>query len=132
MEETENKRNRKNIPKNVQLEVWKRDNWFCRYCHRPVFYSPALKLFNELNPNHQYYHKNGKTGKMLQLFQWSWASVDHITPFTRNGKDDVENYVTACWECNLKYNDKLVGEGKPAPREVIKSTWDGFFGLYKN
>jgi len=121
---------RKNIPKKIQLEVWNRDNWHCRYCGKPIFYTPALKLFDKLNPDHFYFHSNGKIGKMLPLFIWSWASIDHIDPFSKGGPDTIKNFVSACWECNLKYNDKSIEEGKPVPKEIIQSPWDGFYGLY--
>jgi len=121
---------RENIPPKVQLEVWQRDNWHCRYCGKPVFFAKTLKLLSEMNPNHEYFHPNGKTGAILPLFQWSWASVDHILPVSKGGKNELENYVTACWECNLKIRDK-VGSDKPTLREKFESTWDGFYGLYE-
>jgi 5-methylcytosine-specific restriction endonuclease McrA len=123
---------RKSIPKETQLLIWKRDNWTCRYCGEPVFFAPALKLLDKLNPNHGYYHKNGKSGSILPLFQWGWASVDHITPHSKGGEHAKENFVTACWECNLMWREKT--EGKPAPtknNEIAKKLeWDGFSGLY--
>jgi len=115
----------------IQLEIWQRDNWHCRYCGCPVFYARTLKLMSNLNPNHSYFHSNGKSGELLPLFQWSWASVDHVRPFAKGGEDMVDNYVTACWQCNLKYRDKEVGVKKPIPNKIIDSNWDGFFGLYK-
>lgn len=119
---------RKSIPKKDQLRVWKRDNWHCRYCNVPVFFNPVLKLFNELNPGHQYYHRNGKTGELIPLFQWQPATVDHVVPVKSGGRNEMDNYVTACWQCNLDYRDKQIG--KPPPGEIIKSSWDGFSGLY--
>ena len=122
---------RKNIPLKIQILVFERDNWHCRYCEKPVFFAKALKLLDELNPHHEYFHPNGKTGAMLPLFQWSWATVDHITPASKEGKDALENYVTACWKCNLKYREKTEAQGKPKPKDKKESKWDGFYGLYK-
>jgi len=123
---------RKTIPLKVQLEVWNRDYWTCRYCGEPVFFAPALKVLNRINPNHGYYHRNGKSGAILPLFQWRWASVDHILPVTKGGENELDNYVTACWECNLKWNDRT--EGKPEPNhcnETAKNIgWDGLYGVY--
>ena len=122
---------RKNIPPKTQLEVWRRDNWHCRYCHCTIIYAPALKLLNKLNPGHIYFHSNGKMGEMLPLFIYSWASVDHIKPFAKKGYDNIENYVSACWQCNMKHGDKEVGQGKSAPKEIVESRWDGFYGLHQ-
>jgi 5-methylcytosine-specific restriction endonuclease McrA len=120
------------ISKRIQLLVFKRDNWTCRYCGDPVFFSPALKLLNGINPRHGYYHKNGKTGRMLPLLQWKWASVDHINPHSKGGEHSEENFVTACWECNLKWREKT--DGKPNQNKCNKIAkdlnWDGFSGLY--
>jgi len=121
---------RKNIPKKIQLEVWKRDSWHCRYCGKPVFFSPTLKLLDQINPNHTYYHKNGKTGKMLELFQKMWASVDHIVPISKGGENEIDNYATACWKCNLKFREKMVGKDKSNPLDPEAKEWDGFSGLY--
>ncbi|MFH0834725.1 MAG: HNH endonuclease [Candidatus Micrarchaeota archaeon] len=118
---------RKSIPLKSQVGVWARDNWHCRYCGNPVFFAPTLKLLENINPGHSYFHPNGKEGKLLPLFQWSWASVDHVLPVSAGGKNEIGNYVTACWKCNLKLGDKLE---KPKLQEITKSDWDGFYGLY--
>ncbi len=121
---------RKNIPAKIQLEVWNRDNWHCRYCDKPIFYTLSLKILDKINPKHSYFHPNGKTGEILPLFIYSWASVDHVKPFSKQGSDEKENYVSACWECNMKYGNMEVGQGKPEPKGIIESNWDGFYGLY--
>ncbi len=125
---------REPIPKKLQLKILNRDNWTCRYCDDSVFFSPTLKLLNELSPNHGYYHPNGKTDKMLSLFQWRWASVDHIVPVTKGGTNEEANLVTACWRCNLNLNDKSTDKGKPQPNQLNKSAievnWDGLSSLY--
>jgi hypothetical protein len=98
------------------------------------FLCATLKLLDELSPGHGYYHSNGKSDSMLSLFQWKWASVDHVIPFSKNGRDVEENYVTACWRCNLDLNDKSEEGGKPFPNEVdndnAKLKWDGLSSVY--
>ena len=118
----------------IRLEVWRRDCWTCRYCENPVFFAPTLKLLNKINPNHGYYHPHGKNNKILSLFQWRWASVDHVSPKSKGGKNSLDNYVTACWKCNLTFSDKTKKEGKAEPMpisEVARNiNWDGFSSLY--
>ena len=121
---------RENIPPKIRIEVWKRDNWHCLYCGKPVFYAPSLKLLEKLNPGHKYFHPNGEDGSMLSLFHRSWSSVDHIIPVSKGGKNEMTNYATSCMDCNQKFNEKEVGNGKIKPREIKPSSWDGFFGLY--
>lgn len=118
----------------IRLEVWRRDCWTCRYCENPVFFAPTLKLLNKINPNHGYYYPHGKNNKILSLFQWRWASVDHVNPKSKGGKNSLDNYVTACWKCNLTFSDKTKKEGKAEPMpisEVARNiNWDGFSSLY--
>ena len=124
----------KSISKEIQLKVWNRDNWTCKYCGEPVFFAPTLKLLNETSPNHGYYHPHGKADSILTLFQWRWASIDHIFPHSKGGEDSEENYVTACWECNLKINDMTTKQGKPTPNKMNENAkivnWDGLSSLY--
>ena len=125
---------RKNFTKAEQLCVWQRDAWHCRYCLSPVFFSPALKLLEGLSPGHGYYHRNGKTGEMLPLFQWGWASVDHIVPVTANGTNEPVNLVTACWRCNLRKNDSLPSNSDPVlaiPEDLRTLRWDGLASVYE-
>jgi 5-methylcytosine-specific restriction endonuclease McrA len=121
------------ITKKEQLQVFKRDNWTCKYCGDPVFFSPTLKLLENRSPGHGYYHQHGKGGEMLELFRTKWASVDHINPVTKGGQNELDNYATACWECNLTMNDTAV-ENKPSHNKTnqdnIESNWDGFLSLY--
>lgn len=34
--------------------------------------------------------------------------LDHIIPFSKNGKDDESNYQTLCQPCNRKKKDRLI------------------------
>ena len=125
---------RKNISKEIQLIVWRRDHWTCRYCNEPVFFNPTFKLFDKISPNHGYYHPHGKSDARHQFIEKRMATVDHIIPLSRGGSDTIDNYVTACWECNLKYREKTFDEGKPKPlpinKKAAKLNWDGFSSLY--
>lgn len=123
---------RESINKKTQLEVFNRDKWHCRYCCDAVIYSPVLKVFESISPGHGYYHPHGKTGKMLRYFANKFASVDHIIAVTKGGSNEIDNYVTSCWECNLKFGNKSHSEGKPNPKDIIdvKLNWDGMLSLY--
>ncbi|MFH1825140.1 MAG: HNH endonuclease [Candidatus Firestonebacteria bacterium] len=122
------------ISNKTRIEVWNRDHWICRYCNTPVFFAPTLKLFNELSPDHCYYHPNGKEGEIIPVFQWGWASVDHVHPKSKGGEDSLDNFVTSCWKCNLSINNKTKEQGKPDPIPLDEITtykkWDGLSSLY--
>ena len=123
---------REPISKQIQYEIFCRDNWHCRYCSDSVFFSPILKILETISPDHGYYHPNGKTGEMLPLFANKFASIDHIIPVTKGGVNDIDNYVTSCWECNLKYGNTSHDGGKPLPSPIntTNTKWDGFCSLY--
>lgn len=38
------------------------------------------------------------------------ATVDHVFPVSRGGTNDINNLVTACWQCNRSKSDMLVHE----------------------
>ena len=122
---------RKTIPKAIQLKIWNRDHWTCRYCGEAIFFSPTLKLLNTISPGHGYYHKNGKSNAMIDIFQWKWASVDHVHPHAKGGLDSEENYVSACWQCNLSYRDGLDKLQPTAMNtSAVETNWDGLSSLY--
>jgi hypothetical protein len=78
----------KGVHRIVRWEVFARDGFTCRYCGR----SPAT-------------HK----GTSLE--------IDHRHPRSKGGTDDIENLLTACFECNNGKSDKLVPE-PPALSQV--------------
>ena len=47
-------------------------------------------------------------------------------------ENNLDNYVTSCWECNLKFGNKTHEEGKPQPNPISSSDvkWDGLSSLY--
>jgi hypothetical protein len=125
---------RRSISKRIQLEVWFRDNWTCRFCNEPVIFSPTLKLLNEISPNHGYYHRHNNERKMMKRFAKLWASVDHVEPHSRGGAHDKNNFATACWHCNNTLNNKTKKEGKPEllpiNQKMLGMRWDGMASLY--
>ncbi|MEK7534295.1 MAG: HNH endonuclease [Patescibacteria group bacterium] len=71
--------NNRTIPLGIRLEVLARDNFRCVYCGK----NPSTDLGTKLH-------------------------VDHITPFSKGGKTNLENLQTLCSDCNLgKSNKKL-------------------------
>lgn len=122
------------IPKRLQMAVFYRDYWHCRYCLEPVFFNPTLKLLDKLSPGHGYYHPHGKTGDSLPLFQWYFASADHIRPVADGGENSLENLVTACWKCNLEKRDADPTKYPLLDVPLAKSglCWDGLASIYQD
>lgn len=68
----------RNIPQWVKVAVLKRDKHRCRLCHRSLSRHPKLVEF------------------------------DHIKPFSKGGKNTVNNVQVLCLACNRKKSDKLI------------------------
>ncbi len=108
---------RKFLPKVLQLSVFRRDNWLCYWCKRPVIFSPAFKLLeSELKgagfANLAYYHPHG-TRRDAPLLDELGAAIDHIQAFSTGGACSQENFRTACWKCNMgAARETLPSEGK--------------------
>ena len=69
---------RKQIPKSVRFEVFKRDKFTCQYC-------------GESAPN-----------VILE--------VDHITPVSKGGSNEIINLITSCRDCNRGKTDKKLDD----------------------
>lgn len=126
---------RKAIPKKIQSQIFIRDKWCCRYCGVEVFFSPALKALDSLSPNNGYYHRNGRKDKMSSHLLNRCAAIDHITPVTLGGTNNIDNLICACWECNsAKSNEepkKWMNKIIPIEKINMAEGWDGFLGILK-
>ncbi len=64
---------KRRIPEEVELEVFKRDNFTCQYC--------------------------GFVGDTFE--KWVFLQTDHFVPKSKGGSDDVNNLITSCISCNM-------------------------------
>ena len=107
------------------LRTWSADCWRCRYCEELVFFAPAFRVLARRFGNHGYFHPNWKPNESPLLIKRG-ASIDHVLAVTRGGQNTLDNYVSACWECNLaKSND---AGWTPTPRQ--SSSWDGLLAAF--
>ena len=56
------------------------------------------------------------------------SSYDHVLPLSFGGKNELANYVTACWVCQYGRADALLvdlGVVNPFDRPPILDEWDG-------
>jgi 5-methylcytosine-specific restriction endonuclease McrA len=126
----------------LQVRVFRRDRWICRWCHRPVIFAGALKLLEVL------VRERGHVGP-LAYFDMRWrrdraplldhlaAVVDHVEAFSGGGAHDESNFATACNKCNARKNNTRVEAFEQAvPQRKVKGKygepqhWDGFSALF--
>ena len=130
---------RRNIPRKLQVGVFRRDRWICQYCGKAVIFAPAMKYlqlelkssgFEELAYWRTDYDRNG-----APLLDALAATIDHVNPLSEGGSGDFENLATACNRCNISKNNSK-DWGSKCPRKHIKArhgepvNWDGLSSLF--
>ena len=130
------------VPVEVQVSVFVRDGWLCKWCHRPVVFAPVFRLLDGLVKSAGYpkpiaYFDSHWSRRSAPLLDHLGAVVDHVEAFSKGGLHGYRNFVTACNKCNARKNDRLAAEyvksepGKPVrgkhgePRD-----WDGLASLF--
>ncbi len=130
------------LPYEVQVRVFRRDGWLCRWCHRPVAFAPALRVLELLAREQGHegalaYHDPRWRRDRAPLLDHLGAVIDHVQAFSRGGAHDETNFVTACNKCNARKNNIVVEEFERAvPQKAVKGkygepeSWDGFSTLF--
>jgi 5-methylcytosine-specific restriction endonuclease McrA len=134
-------RSRKQIPRTLQVAVFRRDRWLCRWCKKPVIFGPAMKYLQHDLATSGYgklaYWSTAFNRRDSPLLDALAAAIDHVKPFSIGGTNDFENLVTACNKCNTsKNNTDLDKWQRKNPVKPIKGkfgepeNWDGLSNLF--
>ena len=121
----------------LQVRVFRRDVWLCRWCHRPVVFAPALKFLDGLarDRGHEgplaYHHKQCRRDQP-PLLDHLGAVIDHVEAFSTGGAHDETNFVTACNNCNAwKSSSSADAFKRAAPAHAVKGKYgDGHAYAY--
>lgn len=116
---------RKTIPYSVQVLVFARDRYTCRYCGRATVCPPALRYLSIHFPKILPFHPHGKWELTHPLYWDILASCDHVLPVSRGGTGDIQNLVTTCYRCNTIKSTFLLEELGWQLRPIADSEWDG-------
>lgn len=117
-------------PRNATLDqkraLHSRDGYHCRFCGIPVIPKEIRLRIQKHYPDVlRWGRKNEEQHFALQAM---CAQYDHVVPWSRGGKTELENMVVTCWPCNggrWDYTLEEVGLLDPRARKAIRSTWDG-------
>jgi 5-methylcytosine-specific restriction endonuclease McrA len=131
------------LSKPVQLSIFRRHGWLCRWCNKPVIFAPAMKFLelelrdSGLTAPLAYYHAHW-TRATAPLLDELGAVLDHVTAFSVGGECAIENLVTACAKCNgRKSAAPLENWNQRVIRKPIKGkygepqVWDGLSAVFK-
>lgn len=113
-------------PYGVELSIYKRDGWRCRFCQTRVISKDARKELNARLPNEaRWGKKNIEKHRGLSVLE---SSLDHLLPHNRGGDNELLNLVTACGPCQFGrggWTIEEVGIANPFNRAPIVDGWDG-------
>ena len=114
----------------IEYEIYSRDGWTCRFCDSKVISKKARAVFIKLFPEETRWHLP-EFQKHSALYAMS-SSLDHVVPHSRGGKNEIENFVTACYCCQFGRGQWTLEETEledPRKRPPISGTWDGLTRL---
>ena len=116
----------------VELSIYERDGWHCRFCNVPVVSKDVRKRLNKLFPDAaRWGSKNIEKHRALSILE---SSLDHITPHSRGGDNSLLNLVTACGPCQFGrggWTIEEVGINNPLSRAPVLDGWDGLRRLLR-
>jgi 5-methylcytosine-specific restriction endonuclease McrA len=121
--------NRPAIPKNLQIQVFRRDGWICRWCGRPVIFAPAMKYIDRFVRDSGFtgpiaYYDTHWSRRNAPLLDHLGAVIDHVNAHSRGGLDVLENFATACNKCNANKSnaprDEFVTR---SPRRTVRGKY---------
>ncbi len=126
----------------IQVQVFRRDRWLCRWCGCPVIFAPMLRYLAEfakqegLTSPLAYYNRNWRR-RDAPLLDHFGAVIDHVEAHSGGGSSAISNLATACNKCNGRKSASSAEDfSKRRPRIPVKGKygdpldWDGLSNLF--
>jgi 5-methylcytosine-specific restriction endonuclease McrA len=110
----------------VQEEIFYRDGWRCRFCGIKVISRSARKVLIDIFSSETHW-RNPEFKRHSSLYAMA-ASLDHVFPHGRGGKNEESNFVTACYCCQFGRGEWTLEEVEledPRHRLPVVDSWDG-------
>jgi 5-methylcytosine-specific restriction endonuclease McrA len=135
-------KNPRNAPHAVQVQVFRRDRWLCRWCGCPVIFAPVMRHLAELvkeegfSVTPAYYNRNWRR-RDAPLLDHMGAVIDHVEAHSGGGASVISNLATACNKCNARKSSSSAEVfSKRRPLIPVKgkygdpTEWDGLSSLF--
>ena len=113
-----------------QNSIFSRDGWRCRFCGIKVICKSARSDLTNIFPIQAHW-----TSLEFQRHSALYAmasSLDHVVPHGRGGKNELPNFVTACYCCQFGRGEWTLEEVEimdPRNREPVIDSWDGLYRI---
>ncbi len=133
---------RANLPKEIQVKIFRRDGWLCQWCKRAVIFSPVMKILSAELRNAgfaedlAYYHAHWAR-RNAPLIDELGAVLDHVHAFASGGTCSEDNLVTSCARCNgRKSAADLIAWEQREKRRLVQGKygepefWDGLSTVF--
>ena len=132
----------RNASHSVQVQVFRRDRWLCRWCGCPVIFAPVMRYLAEFlkqegcSVTPAYYNRNWRR-RDAPLLDHMGAVIDHVEAHSGGGASVISNLATACNKCNARKSSSTAEVfAKKRPLIPVKGKygdpqdWDGLSTLF--
>lgn len=110
-----------------QIEIFARDGWRCRFCGTKVICKAARTVLIRAFPQEAYWPRQ-EFKRHAALYALA-SSLDHVVPHARGGRNEVGNFVTACYCCQFGRGQWLLQEVEVEDPRVFPPLLDDWDGL---
>ncbi|MBN8697152.1 MAG: HNH endonuclease [Bacteroidetes bacterium] len=114
-------------PQKIQGAVFERDGYKCRYCGNKLLSQEFIRLFIKKLGSQLF--QRGETNITTHgIIHIAWPVADHVIPWNKGGRTNLENLVSSCATCNYGkdgYTIEQLGIQNPFYREPIPDKWNG-------
>ena len=113
--------------------VFARDGFLDRYTGERLVFPGALRVLSIKLPAAFPYHRNWKMSETHPAFWQLCATIDHVIPLARAGRDEETNLITTSMVRNSAKANGLLEEIGWVLRPIEHSgEWDGLTGWFMN
>ena len=110
-----------------QRQIFERDGWHCRCRGVPVVSPQACAHLSARHNSLRWGKRNAERHAGIFALM---ASLDHVLPRSRGGRNEPSNLLTACWPCQFgrmdwTYDEVQMANPRTSPAHPRLAGWDG-------
>jgi 5-methylcytosine-specific restriction endonuclease McrA len=118
----------KNLPLDLQLKVFTRDDFTCRFCGKPTIFLPIMLLLSFKFPLSLAYRER----ECHLTFMRDTPSCDYLNSLEDGGERTEDNLLTVCYSCHQARENFFTDTARWIPKPLVKTGWDGLVSHYQD